>query len=92
MLCVYVHFKYAYFSTAGIDFRRQYMTSKVDPGTERVNLSTENVVPERQGPDWTSVILDYLTLSIRNSRLVVDEDDFNNGSQIWRNCHGPLYF
>ena len=74
-----------------VDFRRQNLASKVDL-PERFNLSTENVVPERQGPDWTFVILDYLTLSIRNSRLVVDEDDFNNGSQIWRKCHGPLSF
>ena len=36
MSCVYSHYKYFYSLSAGIDFRRQILTSKVGPRTERV--------------------------------------------------------
>ena len=45
MLCVYGHYKYFYYYSAGIDFKRQNLTSrqiltiKVDPRTVRVKMS-----------------------------------------------------
>ena len=38
MLWVYGYCKYVYPFSAGINFRRQNLTSKVDPRTERVNI------------------------------------------------------
>ena len=38
MLYVYEHYKYVYFYSVGIDFRRQILTSKVDPHTVRANV------------------------------------------------------
>ena len=38
MLWVYGYCKYVYPFSAGINFRRQNLTSKVDPRTERVNV------------------------------------------------------
>ena len=38
VLWVYGHYKYFYSYSAGIDFRRQILTSKVDPRTERVKI------------------------------------------------------
>ena len=38
ILWVYGHYKYFYYDSAGIDFRRQNLTSKVDPRTVRVNV------------------------------------------------------
>ena len=51
MLRVYGHYKYLYSFSAGIDFRRQnltsvyrrqILTSKVDPRTERVNATAKH--------------------------------------------------
>ena len=36
MLLVYGHYKYVYSYSAGIDSRRQILTSRVDPRTKRV--------------------------------------------------------
>ena len=36
MLWVYVHYKYSYSYSVGINFRRQNLTSKVDPRAVRV--------------------------------------------------------
>ena len=36
MSWVYNHYKYVYSYSAGIDFRRQILTTKVDPRTVRV--------------------------------------------------------
>ena len=38
MLWVNGHYKYSYSYSAGIDFRRQNLTTKVDPRAERVKL------------------------------------------------------
>ena len=43
MLWVYGHYKVYSFS-AGIDFRRQILTSKVDPRTERVKTTRSYVL------------------------------------------------
>ena len=39
MLWVYGHYKYFNSFSAGIDFRRQILTSKVDPRTEMVKAN-----------------------------------------------------
>ena len=40
ILWVYDQYKYVYSYSAGIDFRRQNLTSKVDPHAVRVNPET----------------------------------------------------
>ena len=44
MLCVYGHYIYVYAYSAGIDFRRQILTSKVDPRTVRVKAALAECV------------------------------------------------
>ena len=41
MLWVYDHYKYFYSHSAGIDLRRQILTTKVDPRTVRVKARRE---------------------------------------------------
>ena len=47
MLWIYSRYKYVYSHSAGIDFRRQILTSKVDPRTVRVK--------QRDTIDWHNV-------------------------------------
>ena len=57
-LALFSHYKYLYPYSAGMDFRRQNLTSKVDPRTERVNLMWASVVDD--GPPfkqhWDNVL------------------------------------